>query len=303
MNPTPTGRTRTSFAITRLVSLLALAAMIAACGGARHPRSARSRARCRRWSAPRSWTLPSRPGSRPTTRASTPSASMPGGTWTGKLDCNVVNGTWSASGDGQFMIETGPSTVMAAPWPGDSTPRVSRGPHGRGHVRRRGLQADADRRPEGRLRRWLLRVRTAPRAPDAPAVRRGHRDHAGAHGQPHPDARADGDPEAHGEADRDPRLSRPRRPPRKVLRPPTARLVTYQGAGRRCRTCPSSPCTTFDPKVVRIDPISGRPVGAVYVSARRARPPDEVVAAATGSRRGAGGGLEASFGLKRKFVN
>ncbi len=44
---------------------------------------------------------------------------------------------------------------------------------------------------------------------------------------------------------------------------------------------PEFACTTFDPKVVRIDPISGRPVGAVYVAPSGSATYAEVVAAAT----------------------
>ena len=57
--------------------------------------------------------------------------------------------------------------------------------------------------------------------------------------------------------------------------------VTYPGSWKTVTDVPEFACTTFDPKVVRIDPISGRPVGAVYVAPSGSATHDEVVAAAT----------------------
>ena len=109
------GRSRVPTTITTLVVLLTLATALAACGGSSAPSLSPLTGE--------TWTLagatlvdPSiEAGISPDDKGIYTIRFDAGGTWTGKVDCNVVSGTYTMSGDNRITIAAGPSTMMACP--------------------------------------------------------------------------------------------------------------------------------------------------------------------------------------------
>jgi heat shock protein HslJ len=290
MNPTPngTGRTRTA-AITSLVLLLAIGLTAAACGS--------------NASAPpvspltgETWTLmgativdPSiEAGISPDDKGLYTMRFDASGTWTGQVDCNVVSGTYTMQGDNRLTIVAGPSTMMACPAAGRlEAPTYLAGLTAADTWAVKDLQLTLTAKKTDAFaggtfvfipllalptpQPSVVIITPEPTASPTPTP------------APTPTPKPTAKPTTKPTATAKPATPTPTPTPApKSCETADGQVaVTYPGTWKTITDVPEFACTTFDPKTVRIDPISGRPIGAVYVVPSSSATYDEVVLAAT----------------------
>jgi heat shock protein HslJ len=212
------------------------------------------------------------------------------GTWAGQADCNAVAGTYTMSGNDRLKIAIGPSTMMACPPAGrlDASTYLA------------GLAAADRYKVEGRAMTLTISktdtfaggsfgfvpLLALPTATPAVVVV-----------TPAPTPTPTPTPEPTATPTPKPTAAPTAKPTPKPTAKPTPTpgpqvcdssdgtiSVTYPGTWTTISDVPEYACMAFDPSPIKIDPLTGRPVAAVYVVASTTTTFDQVIMAATDTK-------------------